>query len=294
MPSPPCQEVPADACDTHTHVFGPFDRFPMAYPPAYPAPLAPAPIHRAMVRAAGLRRSVLVQPSPYGTDASALLAALREGEGNLRGVAAAMPDIADAALMEMHAAGVRGLRFTAMTDPVTGGLLKGAVGFDRLAPLAPRIAALGWHAQLWGRASQLASAVPELLELGIPLVIEHMGWLDIQLDSQRGVESAEFGAVCEFLKTGQVWVKLVLCRNSRNYPLYSDLRKFHDRLISINPDRLLWGSDWPYVRMGEDAPDVGRLLDVFHDWVPDVTIRRKILSDNPAALYRFSEEERSS
>ncbi len=81
MPSTPHQAVPAGACDTHTHVFGPFDRFPMAHRPAYPAPLAPAQLHRAMLRVAGIERSVLVQPSPYGTDGSALLAALGEGEG---------------------------------------------------------------------------------------------------------------------------------------------------------------------------------------------------------------------
>jgi predicted TIM-barrel fold metal-dependent hydrolase len=58
-------------------------------------------------------------------------------------------------------------------------------------------------------------------------------------------------------------------------------------MVEANPARLLWASDWPYVRMGNLAPDVGHLIDLFHKWIGDEAICRKILVENPAALYGF-------
>ncbi len=34
-------------------------------------------------------------------------------------------------------------------------------------------------------------------------------------------------------------------------------------------------------------PNVGDLLDVLADWVPDEAARRRVLVDNPARLYGF-------
>ena len=78
-----------------------------------------------------------------------------------------------------------------------------------------------------------------------------------------------------------------MCRVSKQAPDYLDLKPFHDALVAAKPQRLLWGSDWPFVRMGEQSPDAGQLLDLFHEWVPDAATRNTILVDNPAALYGF-------
>ncbi|RVD47512.1 2-pyrone-4,6-dicarboxylate hydrolase, partial [Mesorhizobium sp. M2D.F.Ca.ET.140.01.1.1] len=72
-------------------------------------------------------------------------------------------------------------------------------------------------------------------------------------------------------------------------PDYDDLRPFHDRLVEANPQQVVWGSDWPFVRMGDQAPDVGALLDTFQRWVDDPALRQAILVDNPARIYRFEE-----
>jgi 2-pyrone-4,6-dicarboxylate lactonase len=82
-----------------------------------------------------------------------------------------------------------------------------------------------------------------------------------------------------------------VCRVSRAKPDYPDARPLHDALVAANPDRLLWGSDWPYVRMGDPTPDAGRLLDLFQAWVGDAELARRILVDNPAALYGFTGSE---
>jgi 2-pyrone-4,6-dicarboxylate lactonase len=143
---------------------------------------------------------------------------------------------------------------------------------------------LGWHAQLWASAADHAALLPDLIALGIPLVLDHMGSPDVA----RGVDDPAFRALLAHLRDGRVWVKLALCRISRAMPGHQDARPFHDALVAANPDRLLWGSDWPYVRMGESTPDADHLLDLFRDWVGDAALVRRILVDNPAALYGFA------
>jgi predicted TIM-barrel fold metal-dependent hydrolase len=83
-------------------------------------------------------------------------------------------------------------------------------------------------------------------------------------------------------------VKLTVIRRSQQAPRYEDARPFHDAMIDANPDRLLWGTDWPLVNMGERMPDLGALVDLFDAWASDAEVKRKILVDNPVALYGFA------
>ena len=66
--SPPALALPQQAWDTHAHVFGPFDRFPLAADCRYQPPDAPAEAHRAMLDTAGFAHGVLVHPSANGYD----------------------------------------------------------------------------------------------------------------------------------------------------------------------------------------------------------------------------------
>jgi predicted TIM-barrel fold metal-dependent hydrolase len=103
----------------------------------------------------------------------------------------------------------------------------------------------------------------------------------------NGTTDLAFQDLIALLKEGRIWVKLSLCRVSKTFPDYGDARPFHDLLVEANPARLLWASDWPYVRMGDRSPDVGHLVDLFRNWVDDAEVRRRILVENPAALYGF-------
>lgn len=283
MPSKPPRPLPRGATDCHAHVFGPYERFPFSAPLSYAAPLTPLPVYLEMLATTGMERGVLIQPAPYGRDPSAMLDALRREPDRLRGVAVADASISDARLEEMSRAGVRALRFVEMPDPSGSGRYKGAIGVDELVKLAPRMKQLGLHAQLWAKCEQFAAIIPPLLPLGIELAIDHMGWLE----TGRGVSDPGFANLVALLKEGRIWMKLSACRNSKVLPDYPDLRPFHDALIAANPDRLLWGSDWPFVRMGALTPDPSHLIDLFHAWVPDEGLRRKILVDNPATLFGF-------
>lgn len=283
MPSAPQHALPAGACDSHAHVFGPYERFPLAHPSSYAPPLAPAALHRAMLDTVGAARGVLVQPAPYGTDAGALLDAVAQSGGRLRGVAVADADTGEERLQALFDGGVRGLRFVEMRAP-TGAPYAGSVGVDQLLRMAPAMRRIGLHAQLWAPIDDYPRLLPQLRAAGIDAVLDHMACVK----PERGVADPAFQAVLAALREGGVWVKLTLCRVSTQAPGYPDLRPFHDALLAANPDRLLWGSDWPYVRMGAQSPDVGALLDLFHAWVPDEATRRRILVDNPAALYGFA------
>ena len=280
MPSAPRSPLMEGAWDVHCHVFGPYDVFPLQHPPSYPPPDAPAKRHQAMLLAVGAAHGVLVQPAPYGTNADALVDALGQARGRLRGVSVATNDITDRELERLHAAGVRGLRFVDMRDP-SGKPYAGSISARELAGLAPRLKELGWHAVVWAPIETHAALLPDITKLGVPLVLDHMACLD----TSRGRGDAAFKTIVAALKDEQIYVKLTVCRVAKDSSAYAGLKPFHDALVKANPDRLLWGSDWPFVRMGEASPNVGRLIDLFHTWVEDPGVRRKVLVDNPARLY---------
>lgn len=282
MPSSPGWTLPDGACDCHTHVFGPYDEFPFTYEMPYAPPLAPASLHWDMMDRVGVSRGVLIQPGAFGTDPAAILDALARSGRRLRGIAAATAAVGDDVLDRWHAAGVRGLRFNEMRAPGGTGRYPGSIGIDEFDAMAPRLAAWGWHAELWATIDTTASLMPRLRVSGVPVVLDHLAGLV----ASRGLDDPAFQTILAALGEGWLWVKLTLCRASQNFPDYPELRPFHDALIAANPGRVIWGSDWPYVRMGEKTPDVGNLLDLFHAWVPE-GLHRRILVDNPAELYGF-------
>jgi 2-pyrone-4,6-dicarboxylate lactonase len=159
------------------------------------------------------------------------------------------------------------------------------VGFDVLAALAPKLAGLGWHAQLWAPCAELEPIVTRFAPLGLQLVVDHMGGID----AQRGVQDPNFQTLLRLLGNSQynLWVKLIPYRVSLRYPDYEDVAPFHRALVAANPERVIWGSDWPHVHMQRDLPDEGHLLDLLYDWTGDDDVCRRILVDNPARLYGF-------
>lgn len=285
MPTPPKEKLPDGACDSHGHVFGPYDTFPFVTASSYPPPLAPVRSYISMLDAIGATRGVLVQPAPYGTDNSALHAALVAGRGRIRGVAVLDGRASDEELRGLSSSGVRALRFNEMPSPQTGKPFPGSVGIDVALTMASRMKALGWHAQVWARCADVPTIVERLAKADVPVMFEHMTCFDPAL----GTDHHDFQNVLSLLREGRIAVKLSVCRVSKTGLPYKDLRPFHDRMIEANPRQLVWSSDWPFVRMGDAAPDVGDLLDTFHQWVSDAPLRKTILVDNPARLYGFSD-----
>ncbi len=269
--------VPLEACDTHAHVIGPADRFPMVANRSYTPPPAPEAAYLGMLDSLGVARGVLVQISVYGTDNRCMVESLKAHPERLRGVAVVAPDVDDAELAVLHAAGVRGIRINV--------LFGGGVAIDEMERLAARVAPLGWHIQLLIDARNLPELGPRIMKLPVEVVIDHMGHMPVS----TGIVHPGFQWVLRLLGEGKAWVKLSgAYRISQAGAPFHDTLAFAQALVAAAPERCVWGSDWPHVSVEGPMFNTGALLDLLPRWVPEAAVRNRILVDNPARLYGFS------
>jgi 2-pyrone-4,6-dicarboxylate lactonase len=275
----PSQPLPPGSCDVHAHVFGPFDRFRLSAAPRYKPPLAPYEQYVEMLDRVGTSNGVLVHAGAYGFDNSATVDALERAKGRFKGVAVVPPDTTDSELERMNRLGFCGVRFTEMGAPPSPGVL----GFEDLKRMAPRLKSIGWHAQVWAKCDVIAENSEMLRSLGIPVVFDHMG----QFEVIRGLGDASFSTLVDLLEEGPFWLKVTAFRNSHALPDMADVRPFHEVVVKAAPDRLVWGSDWPFIGMGDRMPNAGHLLDLLRSWTGDETTFTKILVSNPRQLYGF-------
>jgi predicted TIM-barrel fold metal-dependent hydrolase len=279
-PTPPRTDPPPGACDSHIHVIGPHDRYPLNPDCSYVAPEAPVEKLVAFLAAMKIDRAVIAHVTAHGTDMAVTLDALKILGERGRGVAMVASDIDDAELDRLHDGGIRAVRLT----PLFGD----AVTLDALGDMSRRIARLGWH-MVYAPPSEQAwiEAAPKLAELPTPVVVDHMAWRG--WDVARGVDQPGLIAVLDALSAGNCWIKLAAPhRYSRTAPPWPDLNPFVRAMVDAAPNRIIWGSDWPHVRVWDGA--MPRDADQF-DWLADCGIdaatRRLILVDNPAELYGF-------
>ncbi|BDD90571.1 amidohydrolase family protein [Pandoraea sp. XJJ-1] len=272
---PPSFVVPFGAVDTHAHVVAASDSYPMVPERSYTPPPAPEDKYLAMLDATGMTYGVLVQISVYGTDNRYLLETLRRHPDRLRGIAVVSPDVTDAELEAMHAAGVRGLRINV--------LFGGGIGFKAMETLAHRIKDLGWHMQFLMDVSTLPDLMPRMTKLPVPGIVDHMGHTPVA----QGLDAPGFSALRSLVRDHGYWVKLSgAYRISERFPTFDDVTPFAQALIEDAPDRMVWGSDWPHVSLTR-MPNTGALRNLLPLWAPDADTRRRILVDNPARLYGF-------
>src|SRR5215813_15331429 len=137
-------EVPSGACDCHVHVFGDTQHYPFAPTRTYTPETASTGELRALLSALRLDRVVVVQPSVYGTDNSCTLDAIRSLGKRARGVAVIGPSTPAAALDDMAANGVRGVRL----NFETAGETDPAAIKRHLAAVSGQVHARNWHVQL--------------------------------------------------------------------------------------------------------------------------------------------------
>ena len=262
--------------DCHAHLFGPYAQFPLAPDRSYTPPEAVESAYLALLARLGLDHGVLVHPSAYGKDHSLLLHALA-AQPALRGVVVVQPGD-PLALAGLRERGVRGARFSHRSGPGTN--FAGSASFDDLCVLAPNLADAGLHAELWTDCKALPAIAPHLLKLPVPVVIDHMGGFDVN----AGIDDAGFCTLLDLLATGKVWVKLCAYRNLLGLPDWEAGRPFQQKMIEANPERLLWGSDWPHLRV-TPAPDAAQLLAMFRAWVGSEAVADRVLRINPESLY---------
>ena len=292
-PSRPKFKVPAGAVDAHCHVFGPGAQFPYAPERKYtPCDASKAQLY-ALRDHLGFARNVIVQATCHGADNRAMVDACAGSAGKARGVATVKRGVTDRELQDMHAAGVRGVRFN---------FVKRLVDFtpkDELLEIAAHIAPLGWHVVVYFEAVDL----PELWsfftavcdDLATTIVVDHMGRPDVS----KPVDGPEFELFVKFLREHtNVWSK-VSCpeRLSVTGPkalngepglqqgAYKDVVSFARRIVETFPDRVLWGTDWPHPNLKDHMPDDGLLVDFIPHIATTPEFQRKLLVDNPMRLY---------
>ncbi|MCW5660596.1 MAG: amidohydrolase family protein [Burkholderiaceae bacterium] len=290
-PSKPQFKLPPGSVDAHCHVFGPGEQFPFAPERKY----TPCDASKAQLFALrdhlGFARNVIVQATCHGADNRAMADACRSSNGKARGVATVKRGVTDGELQELHAAGVRGVRFN---------FVKRLVDFtpkDELIEIAARIKPLGWHVVIYFEAVDLPELWDFFTALPTTVVVDHMGRPDVS----KPIDGPEFALFERFMREhDNVWSK-VSCpeRLSVSGPparagersAYRDVVPFARRIVERFPERVLWGTDWPHPNLKDHMPDDGLLVDFIPHIAVTADLQRRLLVDNPMRLY-WPEESR--
>jgi predicted TIM-barrel fold metal-dependent hydrolase len=285
-------DVPAGACDCHTHIFGEPGKFPFfggrTYTPEPALPEEMAAFHKSLK----IQRVVIVTPSVYGTDNSATLYGMKARGNDARGIAVIDEKNSERELDDMGRTGVHGIRL----NLATAGVSDPAVARQKLQAAADRVKSRKWHVQVYTNSALIDNLKDLVANLPVPVVFDHFGGAQAEL----GLDQPGFAALTELVKSGKAYVKISgAYRASKRGPEFRDVAPLAKALIAANSDRIVWGTDWPHpdaaAAPGKKPTDVspplpiddGRLLNELPVWAPDAAIRKKILVDNPARLYGF-------
>ena len=285
-------DVPAGACDCHTHIHGDPEKFPFFAGRVYTPELASPEEMSALHQALHIERVVIVTPSVYGTDNSATIYGIKARGATARGVAVIDEKTPESELDALGHAGFRGIRL----NLATSGISDPAVGRQRFQAAVERMKGRGWHVQMFTTLAMI-SAIKDLVAASpVPIVFDHFGGAQAQL----GPAQPGFIDLLHLVQSGNAYVKISgAYRASDLAPDYGDAAPLARALIAANSDRIVWGTDWPHPnsvtpaghKPTEVTPlfqiDDGRLLNQLALWAPDAAIRKKILVDNPARLYGF-------
>jgi D-galactarolactone isomerase len=271
----PHLKAPKGTCDTHMHIYD--HRYPMAATAKFNPPDAPVSAYLKVRERLGIERSVVVQPTTYGTDNRCTLEAMKTLGSSARGVAVVDQTITDAELDRLTKLGICGIRFHMLPG--------GALPWDILETMAARVATFGWHVQLQLDGRQLPERAAQIGRLSGTLVVDHVG----KFLEPVPLDHPSFQALMRLVENGRTWVKLSAPYEVSKIgpPNYDDVGTLAKALVKIAPDRMLWATNWPHPTPGVPVPDDIWMLDMLLDWVADAATRKQVLVNNPARLYGF-------
>jgi 2-pyrone-4,6-dicarboxylate lactonase len=277
-PSTPAFQLPSGAVDAHCHVFGPGSVFPFASERKYTPCDASKEQLFALRDLLGVSRNVVVQATCHGSDNSAMLDVLRSASDAARGVATVEPDVSRAELDEMHAYGVRGVRFNyvrRLVDPEPDAYYHRII--EKIAPL-------GWHVVVYFEAADLEERWNFFTSIETPVVVDHMGCPDVT----QSVDGPQFGRFVQLMNEHENFWSKVTCPerySASGPPGFNDVVPFARAIVEQFPDRVLWGTDWPHPNLKGYMPDDGKIVDFIPRIAPSAEQQRKLLVENPARLY---------
>ena len=277
----PAYKAPPGACDTHFHVFGPLDKYPVATRSRYEPPYAPLEEYVELAKKLGIERMVFVQPSAYGTDNTYMLESMQKVGFPCRGIVDIDENAPDALIESLHAQGVRGVRIN--TSPIAPYDASRPKALEkRVRTLERRTKGLGWVLEFLGPAWLTHAMMPLMRELEMDYILCHIG----MFLAKDGPAQPGYAEMIELAKNGRCWLKLTGPYRFAEAPEFAGSKEMVQALTSAVPDRLIWGTDHPHLSFADKVGSV-RLYNLLGEWIPDAGVRNKVLADNPAKLFGF-------
>jgi predicted TIM-barrel fold metal-dependent hydrolase len=252
-------ELAGPLVDCHAHVWGP----DMPFSPAAwtrPAYTYTAEDWLADLGRHGIEHGVIAAASLFGTYNDYTLAALAR-HPNLRGTAILDWDADDALLADLRASGIVGVRLQWLTLAA----LPDFAGAE-FQGFCHRLRDHGLHIHLNIAGDRLGEVAAAITGAGVRLVLDHYGWHDFDL----GLAAPSYLEMVRLLEGGQVWVKLSSGFRRPDPELPRQYTR--DLIARVGPERLLWGSDAPFVGH-EGEVSYRDVIEEFHRAVPDAAMR---------------------
>jgi 2-pyrone-4,6-dicarboxylate lactonase len=286
--------LPPNTTDCHAHVFDP-ERFPYVAERRYTPPPATAKDLRGVHTELGIARTVLVQPSVYGTDNRCLLSALESFGSQARGIAVIDASFSPSQLREMHDQGVRGARLNLhvdrQADPVK---LK-----HQVLALSDQLGELPWLMQIYASLPSIVALCDTLSDMRRKVLLDHFG----MVTAAAGTRQPGMAQLQDLLAREHIYIKLSgPYQISMQGPTYGDVAPIARALLGSAPRRAVWGSDWPHPGGAQRAADAdplllepfrqeddAALLGMLKHCLPDQQARQQLLSLTPGALFDFDQ-----
>ena len=284
----PAVKGPPLSCDCHMHVFGdpatyPYSADKRTVPPALPLAEFMAG-YRAWAGSCGIERMVFTQPSTYGRDNTCLLDAIKLCGGNARGIVDIDENAPDAEIARLSAAGVVGIRFNLgpPNRPRETGLMEKHLA--RLLRLDARCAEIGWQLDILSPSWLIVDMLGVYEKLKSNFTLAHFG----MFLARDGARQPGLMKLTDFLRhgPGRCYMKLTAPYRMATEPTFADSTVIAHALIDAAPDRVIWGSDYPYLSNAHRVNSID-LFSLIAQWMPDAAMRQKVLVDNPARLFGF-------
>jgi predicted TIM-barrel fold metal-dependent hydrolase len=277
-------------CDSHVHIVGPAHNYPQVPERTYLAGVASVETLKRLGAARGITRFVIVQPSFYGSDNSALLDSLDALGERGRGVAVIKPETSDHSMLQDYAIrGVRGLRINLYSQLGGPDKLQGI--FAANARVAQE---MKWHVEVIAPLPAILDSADVVARSPVAVVIDHYG-----LHGRLRPESASGRRFLELLRLPHVWMKQSAPYRNCDNPMETHPDpEWLAAILAMAAERCVWGSDWPFTAAHDQhrgpmiiAPyrdlSYESVVDDFLAALPSPDLVDALMAKNPARLYGF-------
>ncbi|KAI0387219.1 amidohydrolase family protein [Hypomontagnella monticulosa] len=230
----------------------------------------------------------------------------KKAAGKYRGVAVVDTENAtEKELDDLHEAGVRGLRVNMGSSNNTDKIV--AAVKANIAIAKPR----GWVVQIWVPLSAMVELHPVIERSGVTFVCDHFVHTEVGSRTNNAANTIDpykskgFTEVIDLIQRKLLFVKISApYQNSKQGPLYEDMRVVAQTLITAEPDMVVYGSDWPHTASKEgngpsgplvasDCRDINddALVEIIKDWAGSEAQIQRLFVDNPRRLWQWYSED---